>query len=320
MEQMELPIKQKLSNNYECHICQYKTDRKSNLNNHFISLRHQNFLNGTDIKQPLSNTFECMNCHIVYKTSSGLWKHTYKKTCKIEPITQNPIHIIQESNITQGTTNITQGTNNITQENKELISLLIQQQSDMKTMLIEQLSQNTELLEIIKNGTHNTTNSNNTFNLNFFLNETCKDAMNFTEFEESLISELSLKDLERIGTDGYFKGVLHILKTKLNSTPIHLRPLHCTDKKREIIYIKENGVWEKDKDNKRVKRFIPYVGLRSYRFVIEFKIIHPDCTTSNSIWTDQYNQMGRNCCSAVGTNMDAKIITQLVKEIYIDKY
>ncbi len=311
METNENPIKH--IPNFVCKSCYYNTSSKKDYTKHLYTSKHLRLTNMDKLatENPLTSKKYICKCTKSYNHVSSLCKH--KKTCKIEPITQNPIHIIQESNITQET-------NNITQENKELISLLIQQQSDMKTMLIEQLSQNTELLEIIKNGTHNTTNSNNTFNLNFFLNETCKDAMNFTEFEESLISELSLKDLERIGTDGYFKGVLHILKTKLNSTPIHLRPLHCTDKKREIIYIKENGVWEKDKDNKRVKRFIPYVGLRSYRFVIEFKIIHPDCTTSNSIWTDQYNQMGRNCCSAVGTNMDAKIITQLVKEIYIDKY
>jgi len=291
-------IKQILSKKYCCKKCGYETERKSNIDNHFVSAKHLKEVNGTKIKQPLSNNFECEFCNKIYQTPAGLWKH--KKKCKN----------LYESEIK---------TNSISEKNdineKELIIML--------------LKQNSELMELIKNGTNNTNSHNTTtntnshnkaFNLNFFLNETCKDAMNIMDFVDSI--QLQLSDLENVGKLGYVNGISNIIVKNLKELDIEKRPVHCTDKKRETMYVKDENKWEKDEKNNKIRKAIKRVVSKNQRLFPKFKEAHPDCNTYHSKFSDQYNKLILESCGGSGDNdleKEEKIIQNISKNVLVDK-
>jgi hypothetical protein len=185
------------------------------------------------------------------------------------------------------------------------------------------VKQNSELLEVIKNGTHNTTNSHNnnkTFNLNLFLNETCKNAMNITDFVDSI--KLQLSDLEKVGDVGYIEGISDIITTNLKALDITQRPIHCTDKKREVLYIKDENKWEKDEEKKRVRKAIKNVADKNSRLLLKFREIHPDCNKSNSKYSDQYNKIIVEAFGGPGNDVmdkEDKIIKNISSVTTIDK-
>ena len=194
---------------------------------------------------------------------------------------------------------------------KDLIMLLIKENSDFKTMM----------MEVIKNGTHNTTNSHNkAFNLNFFLNETCKDAMNITDFVESI--KLQLSDLERVGELGYVEGISNIIVKNLKGLDVTQRPVHCTDKKRETMYIKDDDKWEKDEEQKKMHKMVRKVADKNARMLPKFKEAHPDCIKSASLYSDQYNQIIMEAMGGRGDNdfeKEEKIIKKVSKEVMVEK-
>ena len=186
MEILGNNIKQILSRKFCCKFCDYSTDRKNNLENHFKSNKHQKEINGTFFKQELSNLFVCKDCDKVYQTNAGLWKHKNKNNCCKDNI-PNENSLKPENS-----------------EKDELIHYLMNESKELKNLI----------LEVLKNGTSNTNNISNinshnkTFNLNVFLNETCKDAMNITDFIDSI--KLQLSDLEKVGEVGYIEGILNL--------------------------------------------------------------------------------------------------------------
>jgi hypothetical protein len=188
------------------------------------------------------------------------------------------------------------------------------------------VKQNTELLEVIKGGTHNnshnTNNSNNkTFNLQFFLNETCKDAMNIMDFVDSI--KLQLSDLEKVGEMGYVDGISNIIVKNLNALDVTQRPVHCTDKKREILYIKDENKWEKENEEKnKLRRAIKRVALKNQRMIPKLKEEHPDCGKSSSKFSDQYNKIIYEAMGGLGDNnleKEDKIIKKISNITTIDK-
>ena len=190
---------------------------------------------------------------------------------------------------------------------------LIKEQTDMKQMILEQ--QNV-VLEIAKNGTHNTTHTNShnkSFNLNFFLNETCKDAMNIMDFVDSI--KLQLTDLENVGKFGYVEGISNIIVKNLKELDVTKRPVHCTDKKREVLYIKDDNKWEKeDEDNNKMHKAIRKVACKNQRLIPKFKEEHPDCGKYNSKFSDQYNKIIVESMGGPGDNdyeKEEKIIQKI---------
>jgi len=310
-------IKQKKITHFCCEKCQYITDRKSNINNHYRSAKHLKDQNGNNFKQKLSNLFLCEYCSKKYQTSAGLWKH--KKKCKINN-EQCDVHC--ESN-------------DDTSDKDQLIMMLIQQNSQLikehtniKQMMIEQ--QNI-VLEIAKNGTHNTTNNtthnhtnshNQSFNLNFFLNETCKDALNISDFVDSI--KLSLDDLEYTGRKGYIEGITNIVLKNLKNMEEYKRPIHCSDYKREILYIKENDTWKKENDNRPLlTNAIKVIANENIKQIKEWKEQYPDCTDSESKKNNLYLKIVSNSMSGIDreeTNKNiSKIISNVAKEVIINK-
>jgi ribosomal protein L37AE/L43A len=227
-------IEQKTSNNYSCKKCNYITVRKPNYERHLLTAKHLKETNGNQIEQKTSNyLFECIICNKQYTNRAGLWKH--KNKC-IEPATV-------ESTM-----------------DKDLILTLIKQNAEQNAEHTKQTAElHATIIEMCKNGitnnSINTTNSHNkTFNLQFFLNETCKDAMNIKDFVNSVVLQLS--DIDEIGRVGFVKGMSNIITSKLNLLAENKRPVHCTDAKREVMYVREENKWEKDNANKEKMRLL----------------------------------------------------------------
>ena len=291
--------------NYYCKFCDYKCVLKQHLKQHFLSKRHKSLVFNSvenSVNTPSKTIFIC-DCGKQYKERTGLWKHKTKSNCV--KTTNNQCEF-QNTPAEQ-----------IKLTNDNLISILIHQCKELR-------DENKELLGIIKTGTHsviNNTNSHNkSFNLNFFLNETCKDAMNITEFVESI--KLQLSDLERVGELGYVEGISNIIVKSLKGLDVTQRPVHCTDKKRETMYIKDEDKWEKDEEQKKMHKMVRKVADKNARMLPKFKEAHPDCIKSASLYSDQYNQIIMEAMGGKGDNdfeKEEKIIKKVSKEVMVEK-
>jgi len=264
----------------------------------------------------LCSLFVCQTCNKTYKDNSGLWRH--KKKCAKEELD-----------------NVDTGQSNEIQEMKEIMKYLMKENSEMKNMMLEQqhimISQNTStqnmMMKVIENGTNNTTNitsntnsHNKAFNLNFFLNETCKDAMNIMDFVDSI--KLQLSDLEGVGELGYVDGISNIIVKNLKELDVTQRPLHCTDKKRETMYIKDEDKWEKDEEKTKLHKVVRKVTCKNQNLIPTFKEKHPDCNTYHSKFSDQYNKIIIESMGGKGDNdyeKEEKIIKNISKQVFIDK-
>jgi len=169
---------------------------------------------------------------------------------------------------------------------------------------------------MINNNSHN-----KTFNLNVFLNEQCKDAMNITDFVDSL--KLQLSDLENVGKLGFVEGISNIIVKNLNALDVHKRPVHCSDSKREVMYIKDEDKWEKENDDKvKLRKVIKKIAHKNSKLLPQFKEKHPDCNKSDSKYSDQYNKLIIEAMGGSGDNdieKEDKIIRKIAKEVTIDK-
>jgi len=217
METLGNAFPAKTGKKFYCKFCDYGTSRKNRYDEHVTSAKHQklefgNILETEGNANHAKPKYSCANCSKEFKHRSGLWKH--KKTCKVEDKSDSE------------------------PSDKDIIMMLIKENSEFKNMM----------MKVLENGTHNHTNSHNkSFNLQFFLNETCKNAMNITDFVDSL--QLQLSDLEKVGEIGYIEGISSIIIKNLNALDVTLRPVHCTDKKRETMYIKNDPPLEKVEPN-----------------------------------------------------------------------
>ena len=281
---------------FYCKTCDYGCSKKSCWNQHILTAKHTK----ANIELIQANKiYACENCNIKFKHQSSYCRH--RKKCTISLINK-----IIKTNIDE-------------QTDKELIILLLKQNTKI-------MEQNTELLEVIKNGatqnSHNTTTNshNKSFNLNFFLNETCKDAMNIMEFVDSI--KLQLSDLENVGKIGYVEGISNIIVKNLNDLDVTERPIHCTDKKREVLYVKDDNKWEKeDEEKKKIKKVIKHVANKNIRLLQKFKEAHPDCGKSTSKFSDQYDKIIVEAMGGSGDNdseKEEKIIHNISKNVTID--
>jgi hypothetical protein len=275
-------------NNFICEKCDFKCCKKGDYKRHILTSKH---LSLTE-KHQITPNHNCMYCDKKYKSRVGLWNH--KKKC-------SP-NICKESEEIPDISD------------KNLILTLIQQNNELQK----------QMLEVIKNGTHNTNinNSNNkTFNLQLFLNETCKDAMNIMDFVDSI--KIQLADIESIGQLGFVNGMSKLIIKNLKALNENMRPVHCSDPKRDSLYVKDANVWEKeDPENKKIKKAIKYISHKNICAIPEWKAKYPDCIYSDSKKSDQYNHIIIEAMGGPGDN-DAekadKIIKKIAKEVTIDK-
>ena len=298
---------------FACNICDYTTSKHCDFSKHLSTDKHKMATNGSkmvvndsDLSPKVAN-YECC-CGKFYKYDSGFYRH--KKKCQMS----KSIDINDKDQLILM----------LIKQNSELIK----EQSDIKHIILDQqnkmMEQQNIVLEIAKNGTHNTTytNSNNkAFNLNFFLNETCKDAMNIMDFVDSI--QLQLSDLENVGRLGYVEGISKIITSNLKALDITQRPVHCADKKRETMYIKDEDKWEKEDDQKKkIRKAIKRVMTKNQRLIPKFKESHPDCLKSASKFSDQYNKILVESMGGSGDNdleKEDKIIRNISKHVTIEK-
>ena len=299
----------KNENKYRCDYCDFNTGKKTDYNRHFLTIKHKNNVMTTDNNAKNEKIYICDCCEKEYNDRAGLWRH--KKTCCVakecytitKECDDNKITNVENDKIT----------------NDNLILMLINQCKELK-------DENKELIGILKNGTHNNnithTNSHNkTFNLQFFLNDTCKDAMNIMDFVDSI--QLQLTDLEKVGNLGYVEGISNIITTNLKALDISQRPIHCTDNKREILYIKDEDKWEKEvEDKNKIRKAIKQVAHKNIKMIQKFKEVYPDCIHSKSNKSDQYNNIIMESMGGVDGNdveKDAKIIKNIARGVVIEK-
>jgi hypothetical protein len=294
---------QKYRKEYECKKCDYITFNKYDFEKHINTLKHaSNVLAMESIElsqKSQEKKFICKQCNKEYKDNSGLWRHK-KKECN-EKNKDNKIP-----------------------DNTDLILLLINDNKDLRNLLLEQCKEKNEyknmVMKVLENGTHNTTTHTNShnkaFNLNFFLNETCKDAMNIMDFVDSI--KLQLTDLEKVGELGFVDGISNIIVKNLKELDITERPIHCTDKKREVLYVKDENKWEKDEEKNKIKKAIKRVANKNIRLLPSFKEKYPDCNKSTSNHSDKYNKIIVESMDT-DANSENKIITKISKEVIIQK-
>jgi hypothetical protein len=297
---------------FYCELCDYKTNKKSSYSDHLISTKHSKSIIGNQNLLKFCSEHICDVCNKKYKDNSGLWRH--KKKCN-----QN-LHNNNNNNNNNTDTNIT--------ENKEdLIQLLINENKEFKSLIIELVKKDSSITNnIVNSNNNNMINSNNkTFNLQFFLNETCKDAMNMSDFINSLTIQMS--DLESVGKLGFVDGISNIIIKNLKALDVEKRPVHCSDSKRETMYIKDQDKWEKeDNELKRMKELVRTVRDKNISMINTWRNLYPECVKSDSKKTTQFNQIymesfGGETGGEKGTKQEKeeKIISKIAKSVVIDK-
>jgi hypothetical protein len=257
------------------------------------------------IKTSNSST-KCDLCGKEYKSRNGLWNH--KKKCNLEK------KEIDQSNNQQSIT--PELVMELIKNNKELQHIILEQHNTLNNLVKNGISNNTTTTNSLNN------NNNKTFNLQFFLNDTCKDAMNIMDFVDSI--KLQLSDLEKVGEVGYTQGISNIITTNLKALDVTQRPVHCTDKKRETMYIKDEDKWEKEDDNKsKLKKAIKRVANKNIKLLPQFREKHPDYNNSSSIISDKYDKIVIEAMGGDGSDdieKEDKIIHNISKCTTIEKY
>jgi hypothetical protein len=281
---------------FMCTNCDYSCCRKYNLDRHILSAKHLQVTQVTKNEQneqpKKTSTYSCDICGQTYESRNGLWKH--KKKCTIE------------SSETGDVSSLT-----------KLVFELVKSNGDLQKQMFDVCKSTT-----IMNNCNNNTNSNNkTFNLQLFLNETCKDAMNIMDFVDSIKFQLS--DLESVGELGYIKGISNIIIRNLKALDENMRPVHCSDLRREKIYVKDADTWTKEgADNKILKNAIKYIAHKNVKMIPAFREKYPDCIYSDSRKSDQYNRLIIEAMGGDGNDEDGKankIISKIAKEVLIEK-
>jgi hypothetical protein len=304
---MTTDLAQKEPPKYNCECCYFTSSNKYDFNRHLSTQKHkQRLLLGPNNVKIVKYT--CDNCSKTFNDRAGLWRHKHKCIDFVEPIPDF----------------------NLTNEEKhhQLVELLLKENSDFKQFIIDQNKHMMELLKQSGNNSHNTTNTQNvnshnkTFNLQFFLNETCKDAMNIMDFVSQL--QVNVKDVEETGRLGFTEGISNIFINGLKQMNVSDRPIHCSDSKRETLYIKNNNEWNKEGDDKSIlTNAIKHVAHKNMKQISIWAKEHPNYNNPSSKENDKYLQIVSESMPGL-TNEETnkkynKIIKNIVKETVIDK-
>jgi hypothetical protein len=293
---------------FSCERCEYTTCKKSDYTKHLLTRKHENIVKLLTLDTKIEKKYECMcGKRFSHRQSLSIHRKKCPEKCPKKPdIFEQPI-------------------------TTELVMQLIQQNQNLQDKLYDMLQdQQNKMFELAKdnknitnnNTTNNTTNNNTQFNLNVFLNEKCKDAINLTDFVDSL--NVKLKDLEYTAKTSYAEGISQIFINGLTTLNVHERPIHCSDSKREILYIKEQNLWEKEDINKtKLTKAIKTIGNKNMKQISEWQKAYPEYNDPDSKQNDKYMKMICNAMSG-STKEESdknyeKIIRNIAKEVIIDK-
>ena len=311
---------------YFCEKCDYTTSKKCNYEHHILTRKHIMTTSG------LQNQSASIVCDCGKSFSCRQNIHRHKKKCSvITPSVEIPTYPSPAPPTHSSTEDMQMNLIlELVKQNQEFKNLIIQQSHQMMEQNSHMMEQNKTIIEVAKNSqgnnNHNTlshnNNNNKTFNLQFFLNETCKDAMNMKDFIQSL--EMSLPELEKMGEVGFAEGMSRVFVNRLNSLDVTQRPIHCSDVKREIIHIKDDNKWERDNANlDRLRKIIKQLTHKNILRVDDWKRANPGCTEYNSRKNGQYLKLN---LEAIGPIDEAevkrdfgKIFRRVAESTTIDK-
>jgi len=302
---------------FECGICHFKCYKKSNYEKHLTTRKHQNVdkcLQKNTQKE--SSVFAC-HCGKEYKYRQSLSVH--KKKCIIKSEDENTI--VSDNNLTQNSSEVIHLTN--------LVMKLMTNNEELQKQTLDMQKQNQEfqskILDVCKtsntnNNTYNNNSHNKTFNMQVFLNEKCKDAMNIMDFVNSMTLQLS--DLEDVGDVGYVEGISRIIIRKLNEIDVYKRPIHCSDYKREVMYVRDDDIWEKENCTfDKIRKAIKYITKKNSDLLIPWREEHPQCMNTSHRLNDVYVRLIGQAMGGKGEFIDNenKIIKKISKAVVIDK-
>lgn len=302
---------------FNCKSCDYTTSNKKDFNKHLTTRKHQRMTLGLQNDDEFSqkNPYIC-ECGGKYKYRQGLWKH--KKICEFQNSSKNLNNDSSEVKIlTELIKDVVKQNQDVVKQNQEVVK----QNQDLTNKIIDICSKTNNTSNTITNS--NIHSNNKTFNLQFFLNDTCKNAMNISDFVNQV--QISIGDLEQTGELGYTEGISKIIIKNLNDIYYTDRPIHCSDSKRETLYIKEDNKWFKDDEvNGKITKVIKQIAHKNIKQIPEWVKMHPDCTHSDSTQNDKYLHIVSNSMSG-GTELEqktniTKIISKVAKEVTIDKH
>jgi len=313
--------------NFLCEICNYNCDKKTNYERHMTSVKHCK-----KISEDNNVSNKCADCDKDFSTISGLWKH--RKKCSM----QKEDTVLLDDPSTLIGTKVSNSSNDIPfelileviKQSKEVQNVLIEQNKELQNKLLEKENQlleqnekyNEQILELAKKPNIINSNNNNTFNLNVFLNEKCKDAMNIVDFINSL--QLTTDDFETTGRLGFVNGISKIFISQLKKVDVVCRPLHCTDLKRETLYIKDNDKWEKDTDEKKkLKWAVNRIAQLNLNQIQQWQKKYPDCIENNTPANEKFTELALVALGGRGDEeidkFNEKIMKNVIKEIVVDK-
>jgi hypothetical protein len=285
---------------FRCECCDYNTSKKNNLTKHFLSQKHIIIKRYFDFQNEVAKAKPQCACGKTYKHRQSL--HTHRKTCTVVNAA-----VIEPK---QSGLNLS----------SDILIELIRQNKDLQNVLVEQ---NNKMMEMSKPQPvfiNNTTN--NQFNLQVFLNEQCKDALNIMDFVNSL--QLRVQDFEATGALGFVEGISRIIVNGLKQIDVHKRPIHCTDIKRETLYIKDHDLWEKaNPDKNKLKRAVNLVAQKNLNQLPKWQEENPQCTDINTKENEAYLQLSLAALGGRSPEEDAKymdkIVRNVLKEVVLDK-
>jgi hypothetical protein len=291
----------KNSPKFSCEKCKYECSKKVDYERHLLTRKHKNTYNTyTNDLQKIRHF--CL-CGKEYIHRQSLYSHKKKCECALKSNDNEEIEPSEE--------------NSLVQYNNEhdLVLHLLNQNKQLQEQIIELCKDKS-----ITNNTINNNSHNKTFNLQVFLNETCKDAMNLTDFVDSL--QIQLSDLEKVGKDGFVAGISNIIMKNLKALDVTMRPVHCSDQKRETMYIKDQNQWHNDSkelpENQKLKKAIKQIAHKNICLIPEWKKKYPDCIYAESRKSDLYNHIMYEAMDHNEANSE-KIIKKIAKEVGIAK-
>ena len=297
-----------------CKLCDYLTSNKKDFSKHLSTRKHKSNMNGIECNpiNPPNIIFRCIKCEKQYKSRVGLWRHN--KIC-LSYTNNNVIQLLINEN--KELINENKEFKNENKEIKNIIIELVKSNNELQKQMIDVCQKIQPINNTIIHSNSNNNSNNKTFNLQLFLNEECKDALNMSEFINSI--ELKLSDLENMGKLGYIEGMSNIIIKQLNDTDMYKRPVHCSDAKRETLYIKEENKWEKENsENKKMIGAVRGVDKKNYMMLNKWKDEHPKCMNSESNQCDAYMKLVGIVMSGDTEHIN-KVIKKVSKEVIIDK-
>jgi hypothetical protein len=320
---MSTNLSQKVVSKFSCSICDYNTSKKYDYEKHMATDKHKiNNLatdgNNSATQMSPIEQFICNNCNKNYKCRTGLWRHKNKGKCDYKGNEKDKdLTACNNDSDSDSEYNMIKSKNN-----EDLIAYLIKENAEFKQLLIEQNKQMIEMCKNAGNSNNNTNSHNKSFNLQFFLNETCKDALNISDFVKSI--KPSLEELESTGRLGYVEGVSNIILKNLTTLDTSRRPIHCTDIKREILYVKDNDEWIKEQDDKPVlTKAIKVIANENIKNISEWRKENPGCTDSDSRKNNMYLKIVSNAMSGSSSDESCKNINKIIgnvsKNVVVDR-